>query len=92
MIEILRDQRQSMEPNKKEERDIIVTKYEEKVTYDTANPNIKKIELVPVKTNLTKKIQETAKLVKADAAREKMAEIEDAFKMQMENLKKELKK
>lgn len=89
MIEILRDQRQSTKPVEIKKKDIIVTKYEERETFED---NKKIIELIPIRTNLTKKIQETAKLVKADAAREKMAEIEDAFKIQMENLKKELKK
>ena len=89
MIEILRDQRQKTEPVKIEHKDIIVTKYEERETFEN---NKRIIERIPIRTNLTKKIQETAKLVKADAASEKMAEIEDAFKMQMENLKKELNK
>lgn len=89
MIEILRDQRQKTEPVNIKKNDIIVTRYEEQETFEN---NKRIIEYVPMKTNLTKKIQETAKLIKADAAREKMAEIEDAFKVQMENLKKELKK
>ena len=89
MIEIMRDQRQFPKEHINKKNDIIVTKYEERETFEN---NKKIIEYVPIKTNLTKKIQETAKLVKSNAAQEKMAEIEDAFKMQMENLKKELKK
>ena len=89
MIEILRDQKQLPKKQEIKEKDIITVKYEEREYYED---NKKIIERVPIRTNLTKKIQETAKLIKADAAREKMAEIEDAFKVQMENLKKELKK
>lgn len=80
MIEILRNQNQITKPVEIKHQDIIVTKYEERETYDG---NKKIIEQIPIKTNLTKKIQETAKLVKANSAIEKMTEIEDAFKVQM---------
>lgn len=89
MIEILRDQRQSTKGIKVKRHDIFTTKYEERETFENGK---KIIEFIPRRTNLTKKIQETGKLIKANAAQQKMNEIEDAFKLQMENLKKELKK
>lgn len=57
--------------------DIIITKYEKKIDY---NENGEKIEKrIPYKVNITKKINETAKLIKEQTAQEKLAELEKIF-------------
>lgn len=60
----------------KKPEDIIVTKYETVITYE----NGAKIERrKPKKVNVTKLVNETKKLIKAQTAEEKLAELEKVF-------------
>lgn len=64
------------EPIKRKTEDIIVTKYETVITYE----NGAKIERrKPKKVNVTKLVNETKKLIKAQTAEEKLAELEKVF-------------
>lgn len=55
------------EPYEKNNMDIFITRFEEKTTYE----NGKRItEWVETKTNISKKINETAKIVKIDQSQE----------------------
>lgn len=75
---------QALKNNKKEEyikeepiKDIIITKYEIKEDYDEeGNRIIKRIER---KVNLTKKINETAKLLKIDTLKDKYEKVKEIF-------------
>ena len=58
-------------------KDIIITKYEEKTTYNEEGDRITK--RIPVKVNITKKVNATAKLIKEKTAQEKLAELEKIF-------------
>ena len=58
-------------------KDIIITKYEKKTTYSDQGDMI--IRRIPVKVNITKKVNETAKLIKEQTAAEKLAELEKIF-------------
>lgn len=60
-----------------EPHDIIVTKYETKTEYLEDGSRVEK--RVPVQVNITKKINETKKLLKTTTAEQKMAEIEKIF-------------
>ena len=63
-------------PTERKTEDIIVTKYETVVTYE----NGAKIERrKPKKVNVTKLVNETKKLIKAQTAEEKLAELEKVF-------------
>lgn len=57
--------------------DIIITKYEKQITYDEEGNKIEK--RIPVKVNITRKVNESAKLIKEYKAEEKLAEIEKIF-------------
>lgn len=54
-------------------KDIIVTKFETKIEYENG---VKMERRVPVKTNVTKLVNETKKIVKQNKASETLAEIE----------------
>lgn len=54
--------------------DIIITKYEKQTIYDEEGNKIEK--RIPVKVNITRKVNESAKLIKEYKAEEKLAEIE----------------
>lgn len=58
-------------------KDIIVTKFTQKLEYDEQGNCI--IKRVPQRVNLTKKIQETKKLIKKDKASETLKELERIF-------------
>ena len=60
-----------------ENADIIITKYETKTEYTDDGSKLEK--RVPIKVNITKKINETKKLLKTTTAEQKMAEIEKIF-------------
>ena len=66
---------EEMKKNKKPE-DIIITKFEKKIEYKNGEQIIKRI---PIKVNLTKKINETKKLIKNYSAEEKLNELEKIF-------------
>lgn len=58
-------------------KDIIITKYETKEEYDEeGNRIIKRIER---KVNLTRKINETAKLLKIDTLKDKYEKVKEIF-------------
>jgi hypothetical protein len=57
--------------------DIIITKYEKQITYDEEGNKIEK--RIPIKVNITRKVNESAKLIKEYKAEEKLAEIEKIF-------------
>lgn len=59
------------------QKDIIITKYKNETTYNEDGSRTEK--RVPVKVNITKKVNETAKLVKEQTAAEKLAELEKIF-------------
>ena len=58
-------------------KDVIITKYEKKTTYNEEGDMI--IKRIPVKVNITKKVNETAKIIKEQTAAEKLADIEKIF-------------
>ncbi len=60
-----------------EPKDIIVTKHQEQVTYN--KDGSKTIKRIPKKINITKKINETAKLIKETTAEQKLKELERIF-------------
>ena len=64
-------------PELPKNNDIIITKYEDKVSY--LEDGTKQIKKVPHNVNLTKKINETKKLIKAATTEEKLAQIERIF-------------
>lgn len=78
MLEVERKPRKDFNFERPKKRDIIIKKAKEKITYENGK---KVIETVYEKTNLTKKINETAKLVKSDNAilLQKMDEVEKIF-------------
>lgn len=57
--------------------DIIITKWEKQTIYDDEGNKIEK--RIPVKINITRKVNESAKLIKEYKAEEKLAEIEKIF-------------
>lgn len=57
--------------------DIIVTRYNEKTTYD--NDGTKKTKRVPQRINITKLVNETKKLIKQDKAIDKVQELKKFF-------------
>lgn len=60
-----------------ENQDIIVTKYQNKTIYnEDGSITVKRI---PKLVNITKRINETKKLIKKDSAAEKLAELERIF-------------
>ena len=59
------------------QKDIIITKYKNETTYN--EDGSKTVKRVPVMVNITKKVNETAKLVKEQTATEKLAELEKIF-------------
>lgn len=75
MLQVLQKRKQISKAPKYESYDTIVTKWEEKVEYNDQGDKI--IRRVPHFTNLTKQINETAKLIKNDAAMEKLDELKN---------------
>ena len=76
MLEIMRKYPRTEAYQEIKPKDIIVTKYEEEVTYEGNCTLIKKIKK---QTNLTKLINETKKLVKLSNAEEKLQQLEKIF-------------
>ena len=64
-------------PGVVESHDIIIKKYETVVEYNANGDKTEK--RVPITINITKKINETKKLIKTATAEQKMAEIEKIF-------------
>lgn len=60
-----------------EQRDIIITKYKETTIYNEDGSILTKKE--PVQVNITKKVNETKKMIKNYTAEEKLAELEKVF-------------
>lgn len=58
-------------------RDIIVTKYQNQTVYNEDGSFT--VKRIPTKVNITKKINESKKLIKKDTAAEKLAELEKIF-------------
>lgn len=58
--------------------DIVITKYETKIEYNEKGDEIRK--RIPVKVNITKKVNEQAKLIKVNTAEQTLAELEEIFK------------
>ena len=57
-------------------QEIVITKYEEEITYENGAKIIRKI---PHNVNITKMVNESKKLVKNYTAEEKLAELEKVF-------------
>lgn len=75
---------QALKNNKKEEyineepvKDIFITKYEIKEEYTEEGDKI--IKRLPKIINLTKKINETAKLIKIDTLKDKYEKVKEIF-------------
>lgn len=58
-------------------QDIIITKHEKIVTYNDNGDMV--IKRMPVKVNITRKVNETARLIKEQTAEQKLAELEKIF-------------
>lgn len=76
MLEIERKKHHNVEHVPAPE-DITITKYEEKTEY--LKDGTKQIKKVKKEINLTKRINETKKLIKAATTEEKLAQIEKIF-------------
>lgn len=79
MLEILKKAKQPKKGAKEKDkpnRDIFVTKYEELIEYKNGEKIIKR---VPKVVNITKKVNETKKLIKNYSAEEKLIELERIF-------------
>lgn len=62
---------------KYEEKDIIITKFKKETKYN--DDGSETIIRIPVKVNITKKVNETAQIIKEQTATEKLAELEKIF-------------
>ena len=71
MLAVCHEEAELKKPPKR--KDIIVTKFETKIEYENG---VKRERRVPTKTNVTKLVNETKKLVKQNKASETLAEIE----------------
>ena len=60
-----------------EEKDIIITKFKKETKYN--DDGSETIIRIPVKVNITKKVNETAQIIKEQTATEKLAELEKIF-------------
>lgn len=58
-------------------KDIIVTKYEKKIEYDKDGNEV--IKRIPINVNITKKVNESKKLIKNYTAEQKIEELERIF-------------
>ena len=58
--------------------DIIITKHQNKTIYN--EDNSKTIKRIPIKINITKKVNETAKTIKTYSAEEKLQQIEKIYR------------
>ena len=76
MMQFMKNEFKMPQPKEKKKIDIIVTKYEIKVEY---KDGVKIERRVPTKVNLTKKMNETKKILKAQTAEEKIKELEKIF-------------
>ena len=76
MLAVCKPINQAQKEDHKSFNEIIVTRYE--VTEEETKEGIL-IKKIPHKVNLTRKINETAKLVKTYTAEEKLAELEKVF-------------
>ena len=76
MLEVCRKEAPNQKTPKFEPREYIVTKYEERETNENGR---KIIERVPKKTNITKQINDTAKIVKQNLALEKLEELKQLY-------------
>lgn len=78
VLEVKPEQKKiAKEQLKKATKDIIITKYDKKTTYNEQGDMI--IKRIPIKVNITQKVNETAKLIKEQTATEKLAELEKIF-------------
>ena len=74
MLEVCKKQIQTPLKETQEIKDIIVTRYETKTEYQEDGTKITK--RIPIKINITKKVNETAKLLKQERAEDIIAQVE----------------
>lgn len=74
MIAVLQRKSNCRKPDKKKYPEIITIKYQEKTIYN--EDGSKTVKRIGEKVNITKKVNESKKLIKTYTAEEKMAEIE----------------
>lgn len=79
MLEVCKNQEQSIDIEKSKEKDIIVRKWETKIIYDEKGNKIEK--RVPQYINITRMINETQKLLKRQNAEQKLAKFEEIQKI-----------
>lgn len=74
MIAVLQKKKNCRKPDNIKYPDIITVKFVEKTVYN--EDGSKTVKRIPEKVNITKKVNESKKLIKNYTAEEKMAEIE----------------